>query len=87
MRVYYDIGNDSHIGQDPVKTLSKLGSLVAQVHLKGTREKTLAAMPLAEIRQVFTKVGFTGRGAIEIGGKVNNDHLVEALRVLRTFGY
>jgi L-ribulose-5-phosphate 3-epimerase UlaE len=87
MRVYYDIGNDAHIGQDPVKSLTKLGALVAQVHLKGTREKTLAAMPLADIRQVFTKAGFAGRGAVEISGKVNNDHLVEALRVLRTSGF
>jgi L-ribulose-5-phosphate 3-epimerase UlaE len=87
MRVYYDIGNDAHIGQDPVKALSRLGPLVAQVHLKGTREKTLAAMPLADIRQVFSTLGFAGRGAVEISGKVNNDHLVEALRVLRTFGF
>jgi len=44
-------------------------------------------MPLADIRQVFTKAGFAGRGAVEISGKVNNDHLVEALRVLRTSGF
>lgn len=85
--VYYDIGNDSHVQQDPVQSISQLGSLVAQVHLKGTREKPFSEMPLAKILRALTSVGFTGRGAIEIGGKENNNHLADALEVLRSLGY
>ncbi len=85
--VYYDIGNDGHVDQDPVQSISKLGSLIAQIHLKGTRGKAFPEMPLAEIRRALTEVGFTGRGAIEIGGKENNNHLVDALKVLRDLGY
>ena len=85
--VYYDIGNDAHTGQDPVEAISKLGALIAQVHLKGTRERAFAEMPLAEVRQALTEVGFTGRGAIEISGKETNDHLADALRVLKDLGY
>jgi len=87
VRVYYDIGNDTHAGQDPVQSIRKLGALMAQIHLKGTRQTKLAEMPLAEIHQALTDIGFTGRGAIEVGGKENNDHLIESLRVLRAFGY
>jgi len=85
--VYYDIGNDTAAGEDPVEAISKLGSLLVQIHLKGTRGRAFPEMPLTEIRQALTEAGFSGRGAVEIGGKESNQHLVDALRVLRTFGY
>jgi len=85
--VYYDIGNDSHVDQDPVASISRLGPFVAQVHLKGTRGKPFSQMPLTGVLQALRQVGFTGRGAIEIGGKESNDHLVDALQVLRDLGY
>jgi len=85
--VYYDIGNDSHVDQDPVTAISQLGSLIAQIHLKGMRDKAFAEMPLTGVLRALGEVGFTGRGAIEIGGKESNDHLVDALKVLRNLGY
>jgi len=87
VKVYYDIGNDSVVGQDPVECIRKLGPAIAQVHLKGTRETRMADMPLEGVLQALKDIGFSGRGAIEVGGKQNNDHLVESLRVLREQGF
>ncbi len=85
--IYYDIGNDTSAGQDPLESIPRLGSSLFQIHLKGTRGVKLSDMPLRGIRQALSHIGFTGRGAIEVGGKENNDHLIESLRVLRSFGY
>lgn len=86
--MYFDIGNAMHAGEGPVAALRDVGPLVVQVHFKGFgAERPLPQMPLAEIRDALTAAGYTGRGAIEIGGKENNDHLRDALATLRAAGF
>jgi sugar phosphate isomerase/epimerase len=85
--MYFDIGNSMHAGQDPLEALADVGPLVVQIHFKGYRaERPLPQMPLTAIRDALTAAGYTGRGAVEIGGKENNDHLRAALTTLRAAG-
>lgn len=88
VRVYFDIGNSLAHGEDPVETIERLGDLLAQVHLKGTREVSLERMPLVQIRRALERHGYKGRGCLEIRrGPEGNEHLRDALRVLREAGY
>lgn len=87
--VYYDIGNAVHAGEDPVAAVPRLGNLIFQVHLKGIGDRPLERMPLDAVLEELKAVGYTGRGATEVGKKdaTDNEHLAEALRTLRAHGY
>lgn len=88
VKVYLDIGNCLWQGEDPVEQARNMGDIVAQLHLKGMRDTTLAQMPLVEVREAFERHGYRGRGCLEIpSGTTNNDPLKEALVVLRRAGY
>jgi len=88
VKVYLDIGNCLWQGEDPVEQARNMGDIVAQLHIKGMRDTTLAQMPLVEVRKALEGRGYRGRGCLEIpSGTTNNDPLKEALAILRRAGY
>jgi sugar phosphate isomerase/epimerase len=87
--VYYDIGNAIHAGEDPVAAISRLGSLIFQVHLKGIGDRPLARMPLDAILEALNAMGYTGSAATEViqSDATDNAYLADALRTLRAHGF
>ncbi|MGD8237132.1 MAG: sugar phosphate isomerase/epimerase family protein [Armatimonadota bacterium] len=84
--MYFDIGNALGAGEDHVECIQSMGDIMAAVHFKGRGDMPLRDMRLDEVRTGLAEHGYSGRGAVEIGGEGNNDHLREALAVLREFG-
>jgi sugar phosphate isomerase/epimerase len=84
--MYFDIGNALGAGEDHVECIQSMGDIMAAVHFKGRGDIPLRDMRLDEVREALAGHGYTGRGAVEIGGEGNNDHLREALGVLKEFG-
>lgn len=92
--IYFDIANGLYIDEDPVEAARKVASRVVQYHVKDYQKGNLSfeAMPLREIKAIFTAAGYKGRVATEIGppegpGQKTNDHLTAALTTLRQNGF
>jgi len=84
--MYFDIGNALGAGEDHVECIRSMGDIIAAVHFKGRRDIPLADMRLDEVRTALEAHNYIGRGAVEIGGEDNNDHLRSALTTLRASG-
>lgn len=84
--MYFDIGNALGAGEDHVDCIRRMGEIITAVHFKGRKDIPLREMRLDEVRTALERHGYAGRGAVEIGGEGNNDHLREALATLREFG-
>ena len=86
--LYFDIGNSRSAGEDPVKVLEGCGEELFQIHLKGTRDVPFKDMPLGDAASLLGAMGYSGRGAVEIPARHdNNDHLVEALELIKGAGF
>jgi sugar phosphate isomerase/epimerase len=92
--VYFDIANGLYIDEDSVEAARKVVSRVVQYHVKDYPKGNLSfeAMPLREIKAIFTDANYKGRIATEIGpaeeqGEKTNDHLIAAMATLRQNGF
>ena len=87
IRIYFDMGNCLYVGESPVVQARICAPLVAQLHIKGGPTTPLAAMPLAEVREVLEQGGFQGRGCLEIPAAEGERPLAEARALLKMAGY
>ncbi|MFW6007327.1 MAG: sugar phosphate isomerase/epimerase family protein [Bacillota bacterium] len=86
--MYYDMGNCIYGGEDPVKQIKKSIDIMTALHIKGTKDISLAQMPLKEIISVINKNNYQGRGCLEIAPDDNsNFHLLKAIKLLKKIGY
>jgi L-ribulose-5-phosphate 3-epimerase len=62
VRVYYDIGNATSLGYDPIEELKLLGDRVAQVHIKGARSAQLweNTLDMAAVARTLREIGYDG---------------------------
>ncbi|MCC6443557.1 MAG: sugar phosphate isomerase/epimerase [Armatimonadetes bacterium] len=86
--VYFDIGNAMHAGEDPVAAVTRLGSLIFQVHLKGIGDRPLERMPLDAVLEELQAIGYAGRGVTEVidSRATDNGYLADALATLKAHG-
>lgn len=87
VRIYFDIGNCLHVGEDPLAQARICAPLSAQLHLKGGPTTPLGAMPLAPVREILAAAGFQGRGCLEIPALAGDRPLAEARGLLKMAGY
>ncbi len=86
--MYYDMGNCVSGGEDPVEEVKRSADITAAIHIKPAGGGVVDDMPLMEILEILEKSAFSGRGCLEISPKdESNQHLVDALQVLRSVGY
>jgi L-ribulose-5-phosphate 3-epimerase len=62
VRVYYDIGNATSLGYDPIDELKLLGDRVAQVHIKGARSAQLweNTLDMGAVARTLREIGYDG---------------------------
>lgn len=87
LRVYFDMGNCLHVGEDPLEQARLCAPLTAQLHIKGGPTTPLGAMPLVGVREILAGAGFGGRGCLEIPALEGDRPLAEARGLLKGAGY
>jgi sugar phosphate isomerase/epimerase len=87
LRIYFDMGNCLHVGEDPLGQARICAPLTAQLHIKGGPTTPLGAMPLAGVREILAAAGFEGRGCLEIPAVEGDRPLAEARGLLKGAGY
>jgi L-ribulose-5-phosphate 3-epimerase len=62
VRVYYDVGNGTSLGFDPIAELKLLGDRIAQVHIKGARSAQLweNTLDMAAVARTLKEIGYDG---------------------------
>ena len=77
VRVYYDVGNSTSAGFDPVKELRWLGGeRICQIHLKDKGYMGQGAINFPEVMKAIADIGFRGFATFETGspsGSVPDD--------------
>jgi hypothetical protein len=87
VRIYFDMGNCLNVGESPLEQARVCAPLTAQLHVKGGPTTPIAAMPLAEVREILVAGGFGGRACLEIVGREGERPLAEAQGLLKMAGY
>lgn len=87
LRIYFDMGNCLHVGEDPLEQARICAPLTSQLHIKGGPTTPLGAMPLAAVREILAAAGFPGRGCLEIPAVEGDRPLAEARGLLKMAGY
>jgi sugar phosphate isomerase/epimerase len=85
--IYFDMGNCLYVGENPLEQARICAPLTAQLHIKGGPVAPLAAMPLAQVRDILAAAGFQGRGCLEIDSGRDDHPLAEARGLLKMAGY
>jgi L-ribulose-5-phosphate 3-epimerase len=62
VRAYYDVGNGTSLGYDPLAELKLLGDRIAQVHIKGARSAQLweGTLDMAAVARTLKEIGYDG---------------------------
>ena len=62
MRAYYDVGNATSLGYDPIAELKLLGARIAQVHIKGARSAQLweNTLDMTAVARTLKEIGYDG---------------------------
>ena len=62
VRAYYDVGNGTSLGYDPIAELKLLGERIAQVHIKGARSAQLweNTLDMSAVARTLKEIGYDG---------------------------
>ena len=62
VRAYYDVGNGTSLGYDPIAELKLLGERIAQVHIKGARSAQLweNTLDMTAVARTLKEIGYDG---------------------------
>ncbi|MGH2353088.1 MAG: sugar phosphate isomerase/epimerase family protein [Chloroflexota bacterium] len=62
VKAYYDVGNGTSLGYDPIEELKLLGDRIAQVHIKGARSAQLweNTLDMGAVARTLKAIGYDG---------------------------
>jgi L-ribulose-5-phosphate 3-epimerase len=88
VRAYYDVGNGTSLGYDPIAELKLLGGRIAQVHIKGARSAQLweNTLDMAAVARTLKEIGYDGYLVFETRATENpSEGAARNLRLLKGY--
>jgi L-ribulose-5-phosphate 3-epimerase/hexulose-6-phosphate isomerase len=88
VRAYYDVGNATSLGYDPIAELKLLGNRIAQVHIKGARSAQLweNTLDMSAVARTLKEIGYDGYLVFETQATENpSEGAARNLRLLKAY--